>query len=142
MTGTDESPYSNIWSNATAGDTTPPEWSGSDIGIKAATPGDASVNVEWFIAADSQNDPVTYNIYYAETGTGINWSTPQLTGQSGTSKMINGLTNGVSYDFNTWPMDQFLIDCGGGADSLSMTGSSDDEVFTFRTGENMASIGM
>ena len=105
MTGTDESPYSNIWSNATAGDTTPPEWSGSDIGIKAATPGDASVNVEWFIAADSQNDPVTYNIYYAETGTGINWSTPQLTGQSGTSKMINGLTNGVSYDFGVRAQD-------------------------------------
>ncbi len=105
VAGTDESSYSNIWTNAVGGDTLPPEWAGSDIGIKAVTPGDASVNIEWFIAADPQNPPVTYNIYYAETGTGIDWNSPQLTGQTGTSMMINSLTNGTSYDFGVRAQD-------------------------------------
>jgi hypothetical protein len=103
--GPDESVYSNIWTNAVGGDTVPPEWSGTDIGIKAATPGDASVNVEWYIAADSQNPPTTYNIYYAPSITGIDWNTPQLAGLTGLSSMVTGLTNGTEYDFGVRAVD-------------------------------------
>ena len=107
VAGTDESSYSNIWTNGSETDQTPPEWNPGEEGIKAATPGDTTVNVEWYVAADP-SPPVTYNIYYAPTGSGIDWNTPQLTGKTGLSFMVTGLTNGTGYDFGVRAVDSAL----------------------------------
>ncbi len=86
-------------------DETPPEWQGAP-GIQSAVPGDGEVIISWTEAVDANSPPVTYLIYYAESSTGINWTTPQDTAPQGTrTKVVSGLTNGVEYEFAVQAQD-------------------------------------
>jgi hypothetical protein len=109
--GVNQSGYSNIFHYApdiNPGDTDPPGWDNAgEEGIKSATPGDAQVSIEWYTATDSESPPVSYQIFYAESSSGINWAgAPQDTSGPGTTmKTIGGLTNDVSYDFGVRAVD-------------------------------------
>ncbi|MCC7479678.1 hypothetical protein IT575_14645 [bacterium] len=106
----EETGYSNIYfyEPGNPNDSDPPAWDvPGQEGIKLATPGDTVVDIEWYTASDIGSPPVSYQIFYAPSASGINWAgAPQDSGAAGTTtKQISGLSNGVSYDFGVRAVD-------------------------------------
>ncbi len=77
-------------------DTDPPVFSGLQTANGNGTAG--QVVLTWSSATDPST-PITYNIYYAASSGGQNFSTPDDTTTNATGITVTGLTNGVTYFF-------------------------------------------
>lgn len=103
------SDFSNVVHYTPGGGGDGPIWELAGQGIKDVFPGNGQVAMEWYNATDDNNPPVEYLIFYAPSSTGIDWDTHQETQASGLSRVIDGLSNGTSYDFGVRAMNNLGI---------------------------------
>jgi len=103
-------------------DTTPPVWTSAE-GITSAVAGDGQVTVIWGEATDAESEPVTYLLFVATAGEGIDWVTPYNTYPAGTlSTVVMSLDNGIEYEFGVRARDSSVnLNTTTNTDTLNAT---------------------